>query len=72
MEDLYGFSYSNRFSGFCEVLRKQEVYGGTFPITQVSGDFEFGQVWAKYVFHDVMPQLWQKSEALRGIAVTSR
>ena len=58
MEDLYVFSYSNRFLGFCEVLRKQEVYGGTFPITQVSGDFEFGQVWAEYVCHDVTPQLW--------------
>ena len=32
MEDLYAFSYSNRFSGFYEVLRKQEVYVGTFPI----------------------------------------
>ena len=32
MEDLYVFSYSNRFLGFREVLRKQEVYGGTFPI----------------------------------------
>ena len=30
------------FLGFREVLRKQEVYGGTFPITQVSGDLEFG------------------------------
>ena len=26
------FSYSNRSLGFGEVLRKQEVYGGTFPI----------------------------------------
>ena len=26
------FSYSNRFSGFREVLRKREVYGGTFPM----------------------------------------
>ena len=32
MEDLYVFSYSDRFLGFREVLRKQEVYGGTFPI----------------------------------------
>ena len=32
MEDLYDFSYRNHFSGFREVLRKQEVYGGTFPI----------------------------------------
>ena len=49
MEDLYVFSYSNRFSGFREVLRKQEVYGGIFPITQVSGDLEFGEVWTEYV-----------------------
>ena len=34
------------FLGFCEVLRKQDVYGGTFPITQVSADLEFGQVWS--------------------------
>ena len=46
MEDLYVFSYSYRFLGFREVLRKQDVYGGTFPITQVSGDLEFGQVWS--------------------------
>ena len=32
MEDLYVFPYSNRFLRFREVLRKQEVYGGTFPI----------------------------------------
>ena len=42
MEDLHVFSYSNHFLGFREVLRKQEVYGGTFPITQLSGDLEFG------------------------------
>ena len=47
MEDRYVFSYSNHFLGFCEVLRKQEVYGGTLPIAQALGDFEFGQVWAK-------------------------
>ena len=23
---------------------------------------EFGQVWAEHVCHDVMPQLWQKSD----------
>ena len=32
MEDLYVFSYSNRLLGFREVLKKQEVYHGTFPI----------------------------------------
>ena len=32
MEDLYVFSYSNHFLGFREILRKQEVYGETFPI----------------------------------------
>ena len=32
MEDLCVFSYSNPFLGFREVLRKQEAYGGTFPI----------------------------------------
>ena len=58
MEDIYAFSYSNHFLGFYEVLRKQEVYVGTFPITQVSGDFEFELVWAEYVCHDVTPQLW--------------
>ena len=26
---------------------------------------EFGQVWAEYVCHDVMPQLWQKSDGKR-------
>ena len=40
---------------------------------------EFGQVWAEYVYHDITPQLWQKSEGkhlhyiymltFRGIAV---
>ena len=28
---------------------------------------EFGQVWAEYVCHDVMPQLWQKSEGKLSI-----
>ena len=28
---------------------------------------EFGQVWAEYVCHDVMPQLWRKSEGKRSI-----
>ena len=37
MEDLYAFSYSNRFSGFYEVLRKQEVYVGTFPQHELNG-----------------------------------
>ena len=32
MEDPYVFPYSNSFLGFREVLRKQEVYHGTFPI----------------------------------------
>ena len=32
MEDLYVFPCSNRFLGFREVLRKQEVYHRTFPI----------------------------------------
>ena len=58
------FSYSNHFSGFCEVLRKQEVSGGTFPIhvmhelTSALLTYKFGQVWAEYVCHDVTPQLW--------------
>ena len=72
MEDLCVFSYSNHFLGFHEVLRKQDVYGGTFPIAQVLGDLEFGQVWLQYVCHDITPQLWQRwkvNEAFRGIAV---
>ena len=28
---------------------------------------EFGQDWAEYVCHDVMPQLWRKSEGKRSI-----
>ena len=33
MTEIYMFySYRNHFSGFREVLRKQEVYSGTFPI----------------------------------------
>ena len=26
---------------------------------------EFGQVWAEYVCHDVMPLLWRKSDGKR-------
>ena len=55
------------FQDFYEGLRKQEVYVGTFPITQVSSDFEFGQVWSKYVCHDITPQLWRKLEGKRSI-----
>ena len=29
--------------------------------------YEFGQVWAEYVCHDMTPQLWQKSEGKRSI-----
>ena len=32
MEDLYVFPYSDCFMRFREVLRKQEVYHGAFPI----------------------------------------
>ena len=28
---------------------------------------EFGQVWAEYVFHDVTPQVWRRSEGKRSI-----
>ena len=38
---------------------------GVFTIALLTA--EFGQVWAEYVCHDVMPQLWQRSEGKRSI-----
>ena len=38
---------------------------GGFTIALLTA--EFGQVWAEYVCHDVMPQLWRKSEGKRSI-----
>ena len=38
---------------------------GGFTIALLTA--EFGQVWAEYVCHDVMPQLWRKLEGKRSI-----
>ena len=32
---------------------------------------EFRQVWAEYVCHDVMPQLWQRHQESHGILRTA-
>ena len=36
-------------------------------LTGVLLTYEFGQIWAEYVCHDVTPQLWQKSVGKRSI-----
>ena len=35
---------------------------GVFTIALLMA--EFGQFWAEYVCHDVMPQLWRRSEGI--------
>ena len=45
----------------CDAIHLMHELTGALPT------HEFGKVWAEYVCHDVMPQLWRKLEGKQSI-----